>query len=125
MEKFSIIFFCSGTRRPPPQYIYYDSWILLRFEHLIPYWLVWMEIECRVHFALPKRPINLFQPVQKSKRQAIRVYGLNIYTGTTVLAKCILQMTSLSYVLSKGNERCDLLLALYKRNWHQSVKCIW
>ena len=33
-----------------------------------------------VHIALPKRPINQFKPVQKSRQQALRPYCPNIYT---------------------------------------------
>ena len=35
----------------------------LALLHLIPSWLIWAEIECTVHFPLPKQPINQFKPV--------------------------------------------------------------
>ena len=34
-------------------------------------WLVWPEIKCMVHVALPKRLINQFKPVQQSRQQAL------------------------------------------------------
>ena len=51
----------------------------LALVHLIPSWLVWEEIECTLHVALPQRPKNL---VQQSRQQALRVYCQNIYCGT-------------------------------------------
>ena len=36
----------------------------LALVHLIPSWLVWAEIKCIVHVALPKWPTNQFLPVQ-------------------------------------------------------------
>ena len=36
----------------------------LALVHSIPSWLVGAEIECTVHAALPKRPIDQFKPVQ-------------------------------------------------------------
>ena len=47
--------------------------------HLIPSWLVWAEIECTMHLALLKRPINQFKPVLQSRQQALRAYCPNIY----------------------------------------------
>ena len=43
-------------------------------------WLVWAEIKCRVHAALPKRPINPFKSVQQSWYQGLRAYCPNVYT---------------------------------------------
>ena len=39
-----------------------------------------VEIKFTVHFALPKRPINQFQPVWQSRQQVLRAYCPNIYT---------------------------------------------
>ena len=36
--------------------------------NLILSWLVWTEIECHVHTALPKWPINQFKPDQQSRQ---------------------------------------------------------
>ena len=36
------------------------------FIHMIPSWLEWALVECRVHFALTKCPINQFKPVQQN-----------------------------------------------------------
>ena len=40
-------------------------------SHLIPFWLVWLEIKYKVHITLPKRPINQFKPVQQSRQQEL------------------------------------------------------
>ena len=37
------------------------STVSSQLVHLIPFCLVWAEIECTVHVALPKRPINQFR----------------------------------------------------------------
>jgi hypothetical protein len=39
-----------------------------------------VEIKCEVHFALPKRPKNQFQPVWQSRQQVLTAYCPNIYT---------------------------------------------
>ena len=52
---------------------------------MVPLWLVWTSIECTVHVALPKWPINQFKPVQQSRQQALKAYCLNIYVYSTVL----------------------------------------
>ena len=53
------------------------------FGHLIPFWLIWAKTECTVHLSLPKRPINQFKPIQKSKQQGLGAYCPNIYCGNT------------------------------------------
>jgi hypothetical protein len=45
--------------------------ILLILIDLVPSWLVWADIECTMQVALPKRPINQFQPVQQSRQQTL------------------------------------------------------
>ena len=47
---------------------------------LITYWLVWIDIKCAVHIALPRWPINQFKPVQQSRHQALKAYCPKIYT---------------------------------------------
>ena len=46
---------------------------------LIPSLLVWAEIECTVHFALLKQPINQFEPDQQSRQHNQRCYCPNLY----------------------------------------------
>ena len=41
--------------------------------------MVWAEIEFIVHVALPKRPMNRFQPVIQSRKQALRACCPKIY----------------------------------------------
>ena len=48
--------------------------------HLILSWLVWADIECAVHVALPKWPINNFKLVKQSRQQVPRAYCPNLYT---------------------------------------------
>ena len=48
--------------------------------HMIPFWLVWADIECIVRVALSKRPINHFKVVQQSRQQVLRAYCPNIRT---------------------------------------------
>ena len=53
---------------------------LLALAHWIPSWLVWAEIECKMHVSLPKQPpISQFKLVQQSRQQMLRVYCPNIY----------------------------------------------
>ena len=47
---------------------------------MIPSWLVWAEIECTVHVALPKWPMNQFIPVHQSRQQVLRAYCPNLCT---------------------------------------------
>ena len=42
----------------------------------IPLWQVWADIECNVHVALPKWPINKFNPIPTDLYHVIIVYGL-------------------------------------------------
>ena len=51
----------------------------LSFGTLIPYGVVWAEIEYIVHVVLPIGPINQFKPVQQSRQQTPRAYCPNIY----------------------------------------------
>ena len=53
------------TSEEKVQYIYQDSKLLptficnRRYMYLrYPLWLVWVKIECTVHFAMTKQPIN-------------------------------------------------------------------
>ena len=48
----------------------------LTLVHLISSWLVWAEIKC-IFFLI--RPINRFQPVWQSRKQALRSYCLDEY----------------------------------------------
>ena len=48
----------------------------------MPSWLIWEEIECTGYVALPKQPINQFRLVQQSRKQALRAYCPDIYSGT-------------------------------------------
>ena len=50
----------------------------LALVHLIPFWLFWADIECMVHVALPKRPINQFEPVEQSIRHGHSELTLHI-----------------------------------------------
>ena len=52
----------------------------LDLVHLIPSWLILAKIECTVHIALPKQPINQFKPLKQSRQQALGAYCLEIYT---------------------------------------------
>ena len=45
----------------------------LSFGTLIPYGVVWAEIEYKVHVALPIGPINQFKPVQQSRQQTLKI----------------------------------------------------
>ena len=42
--------------------------------------IVMVEIECKVHVDLPKRPTNQFQPVWQIRQQALRAYCPTLYT---------------------------------------------
>ena len=55
----------------------------LAFVHLIPSWLVWAEIECTVHVALPKWPISKLTIVPQSRQQVLRAY-CPIYNHTVL-----------------------------------------
>jgi hypothetical protein len=48
----------------------------LALVHSIPSWLVWAEIECAVHFALPKWPIYQFETVQRSRHEQALIRSL-------------------------------------------------
>ena len=50
--------------------------------HLIPFWLVWTEIECTVHFAMP---LNRFQPVWQSRQQVVKAHCSDKYIVAMVL----------------------------------------
>ena len=47
--------------------------------HLIPSWLVWADVRCMVHVALPKLAINQLKPVQQRRQQEQKAYCPNIY----------------------------------------------
>ena len=49
------------------------------FDFFLP-GLFWVEIECMLHVALPKRPKNEFKPVHLSRQQALRANCPNVYT---------------------------------------------
>ena len=57
----------------------------LALVHSIPLWLVWTEIECTMHDALPKGPINQFKPAQQSRQQVIKAYCPNKQTVYSAL----------------------------------------
>ena len=76
MLHLSYIFCCC----PPKTTVYRLNSKTLALVHLIPSWLVWAKIECTVHDALPKWPINRFQPVWQIRQQAIRAYCPSIDT---------------------------------------------
>ena len=60
-----------------------------------PFWLVWVEIECTMHAALPRRPINQFKPVKQSRQQVLRFYCPNIFVAVfSSLPQFILQLFS-------------------------------
>ena len=48
---------------------------------------VWAEIECSVHVALPKRPLNQFKPVQQLRQLMLRAFCTNIF----ILCKKVLE----------------------------------
>ena len=55
-----------------PTVLCYDSYF---FDTFFPFFcLVWAEIECTMHFAMHKGPINQFKTVQKSRKQLLRAY---------------------------------------------------
>ena len=65
----------------------------LALVHSIHSWLVWAEIECTVHIAMPKRPFDQFWLVQQSREKGQISWCPNIYTvnacdhGACVLRK--------------------------------------
>ena len=63
--------------------------------HLNPFWLVWAEIECMIHAALRKQPINWFELVQQSWQCP------NVST-TPIMAMGCQQCLPLSVVQLKG-----------------------
>ena len=71
------------------QYLLSDllNWFKLVMVRLIPSWLVWTEIKCKVHFAP-----NQFKPVQQSRQQELRAYCPNSYA--------LEQMKTKSFLLS-------------------------
>ena len=79
---------------PVPQYIYQDSKTLatiqLWYIRFLPGWSV-TRVRCillRSNVALPKRPINRFQPVWQSRKQALRASCPNVYTVACPLHCC-------------------------------------
>ena len=52
--------------------------------HLILSCLVWTEIECMLHVALHKQPINRFEIVQQSRQEVLRAYYFNKHTVAVV-----------------------------------------
>ena len=53
-----------------------------RKKKRVPDSLIWAEIKCLENFALPRLPINWFQPVWQNRQQAQRAYCPNIHTVT-------------------------------------------
>ena len=53
--------------------------LLIRFGTFHSSWLIWAEIKCMVHVALPKQPIYQFKPVRKSRQQVLIAYCPNLY----------------------------------------------
>ena len=78
--------------------------------HSIPFRLAWVEIECTVHVALLKRPINQFKPVMQIIQQMLRVHCPNIYTVArnqgkkTTLGNISTKVRRLHSIMSKWND---------------------
>ena len=54
--------------------------------HLTPSCLFWTDIECTVHVALHKLPINQSKPVHKKRQQTLKAYCPNLYIHTVPLS---------------------------------------
>ena len=71
-----------GSHRTPCSTVYrLDSRTLFNYSlALIHSNSSWLEIQCTVHVALPKRPIKWFQLVSQSRQQVVKAYCPNVYT---------------------------------------------
>ena len=55
---------------------------LLALVHLIPSLLVLAEMECKVHVAGPKWPVNQFKSAQQIGQHNLRAYCANVFIYT-------------------------------------------
>ena len=63
--------------------------LTLALVHSIPSWLVWAEIDCTMHAALPKLPMIQFEPVQLIRQQALKAYYPNNCVWDSGLAQLV------------------------------------
>ena len=75
----------------------FSASLMQSYIHVLSCWCG-TEINCTVHFALPKRPINQFILFQQSIQHAVKAYFSNIYTVTLEKKQSVWQFRPTSHL---------------------------